>query len=116
MTSIEQRLRALEAMQPPNEPEEVFFDVAKEAEDIYKKCYLACQEATETEEEFNKLFICSVGSALALVSTEKIEREFTSECDRLEEQRRTDYEYMHTIGLEVMDCTEKMLKERGIMI
>jgi hypothetical protein len=106
----------MEARQPPEEEEVRYIKVSKEAEDTYLKWYLACEEATETEEDFNKLFIGCAAGAVALVSTKKIEREFDSEFDRPEEQKRKDQEYMHVIDLEVMEEMVKCLKEKGIVV
>jgi hypothetical protein len=114
--SIKKRLEVLEARQPPEEEEVKYIEVTDEAWQSYEKCYLACKEATETEEDFNKLFIRCAGSALALVSSRKIEREFDSEFDRPEEQKRKDQEYMDVIDLEVMEEMVKLLKEKGIVV
>ena len=114
--SIKKRLEVLEARQPPEEVESRDIEISEEAEDTYKKWYLACEEATETEKDFEKLFIGCACDSLYHVCFERIEREFNPESDNWEERDRKMDECLHLIDLEVMEEMVKILKQKGVSL
>ena len=76
--------------------------MSEDVKGVYDKCFLACLDATTTEEQFKKLFFGSVGDALAFVNSKRM-------------QKSTIDSFIPSIDIEVMASVQRNLEERGIL-